>query len=53
MENSKFGTFMLDGQLVNIDNMSIEALEEMDKKFESEETKARVQINELLEEILK
>lgn len=53
MEDNKFGTFMLDGQMVNIDSMSIEALEEMDQKFEQAEMKSREDINKLLEEILK
>lgn len=53
MEENKFGTFMLDGQMVNIDNMSVNDLEEMNKKFEMEEIKSRTEINKLLEEILK
>ena len=53
MEDNKFGTFMLDGQMVNIDNMSISDLEEMDKKFEKVEINSREEINKLLEEILK
>ena len=44
MEDNKFGTFMLDGQMVNIDNMSISDLEEIN---------SREEINKLLEEILK
>lgn len=53
MEENKFGTFMLDGQMVNIDNMSVNDLEEMNKKFEMEEIRSRTEINKLLEEILK
>lgn len=53
MEDNKFGTFMLDGQMVNIDNMSISDLEEMDKKFEKAEINSREEINKLLEEVLK
>lgn len=53
MEENKFGTFMLDGQMVNIDNMSVNDLEEINKKFVMEEIKSRTEINKLLEEILK
>lgn len=52
MGNDEFGTFMLDGQMVNIDNMSISDLEEMNNIFEQAEIKSRDEINKLLEEML-
>lgn len=48
-----FGTFMLDGRLIDIDKLSPEELVKMNKEFETKEIETREKINESLQAILK
>ena len=51
-EDKKVGTYMLDGEIIDIDSASVEKLEDYNKKFADKLEEERNKINDILEEIL-
>lgn len=51
-EKKKIGTYMLDGEIIDIDSVSIEKLEEHDMKFAKKLEIERNKLNDILSEIL-
>lgn len=48
----KIGSFLLNGKFVDIDNISIEELEKLNKKIIDTENKKRIELNKMLSKIL-
>ncbi len=45
----KFGTVMIDGKLINIDNLSLEELEKLKQQVDEKEKNIRKKLNKVLD----
>jgi len=52
MEKESFGTYMLDGEIIDIDTITLEKLEEQNRKFANNIESEREKLNDILSSIL-